>query len=78
MSGADLGAAVSGKTIQGSMKGSGNYTEYYAPDGTVKGKDYTGKWRIDDQDRLCVTYGTDPAEFLLAWPGREQQRHLDA
>ena len=27
------------------MKGSGNYTEYYAPDGTVKGKDYTGKWR---------------------------------
>jgi hypothetical protein len=74
MSGADLGAAVSGKTIQGNMRGSGNYTEYYAPDGTVKGKDYTGNWRIDDNDRLCVSYSTDPTESC--WHGRVENNNV--
>jgi hypothetical protein len=50
------------------MKGSGNYTEYYAPDGTIKGNNYTGKWRINDNDQLCVSYGTDPSESC--WHGR--------
>lgn len=74
MSDADLGPAVSGKTIQGNMKGSGNYTEYYAPDGTVKGKDYTGNWRIDDNDRLCVSYSTNPTESC--WHGRVENGNV--
>jgi opacity protein-like surface antigen len=68
MGGGDLGAAVSGKTVQGSMRGSGNYTEYYAPDGTLKGNNYSGKWRIDNNDHLCVTYDPDPSESC--WHGR--------
>jgi hypothetical protein len=49
------------------MKTSGDYTEYYAPDGTLKGNNYTGKWRIDDNDRLCVTY--DAMESESCWHG---------
>jgi hypothetical protein len=73
-SGAELSAAVSGKTIQGSMKTSGNYTEYYAPDGTLKGKGYTGTWRVDDQNRLCVKYDTEMSESC--WHGRVESNNV--
>lgn len=74
MHGGDFGAAVSGKTIQGSMNSSGHYTEYYAADGTLKGKDYTGNWRINDKDQLCVTYSFDPNENC--WHGRLENNTL--
>ena len=74
MGGADLGAAVSGKTIQGSMKGSGNYTEYYAADGTIKGNNYAGKWRIDDNDRMCVSYDNNPSESC--WHGKVEGNNV--
>ena len=53
-------AAIAGNTVQGSMTTSGAYTEFYAADGVIKGKDYTGTWRLD-ADKMCFAYGTDPA-----------------
>jgi hypothetical protein len=52
-------SAISGNTVQGSMIASGAYTEFYAADGVIKGKDYTGKWRVN-ADTMCFQYGTDP------------------
>jgi len=57
--GEQISAAISGNTVQGSMIASGAYTEFYSADGVIKGKDYTGKWRVDG-DRMCFAYGTDP------------------
>jgi len=55
----DIANAVSDHTYQGSMTESA-FTEYYAPDGTIKGKNYTGKWRTED-NKMCFQYG-DNAE----------------
>jgi hypothetical protein len=57
--GDQIKAAISGNTVQGSMMASGAYTEFYAADGTIKGKDYAGKWRVNG-DTMCFAYGTDP------------------
>ena len=57
--GDQIKAAVSGNTVQGSMIASGAYAEFYGADGAIKGKDYSGKWRIDG-DKMCFDYGTDP------------------
>ena len=58
-SGEQIMSAISGNTVQGSMLASGAYTEFYAADGIIKGKDYSGKWRVDG-DKMCFAYGTDP------------------
>ena len=52
-------ALVSGNTVQGAMQSTGAYVEFYQPDGTIKGKDYTGAWSIDG-DKMCFQYGSDP------------------
>ena len=57
--GDEIKAAVSGNTVQGSMIASGAYTEFYAADGVIKGKDYAGRWRIEG-DTMCFQYGQDP------------------
>ena len=57
--GDQINAAISGNTVQGSMIASGVYTEFYGADGVIKGKDYTGKWRIAG-DTMCFQYGQDP------------------
>lgn len=57
--GDQIKAAIAGNTVQGSMLTSGAYTEFYGADGVIKGKDYTGKWRING-DAMCFTYGQDP------------------
>ncbi|MCX7286885.1 MAG: hypothetical protein NTW20_04830 [Rhodobacterales bacterium] len=54
--GADITAAIAGNTVQGSMSASGAYTEFYAADGTIKGKDYTGTWTVES-DAMCFDYG---------------------
>ncbi len=51
-------AAVSGKSLQGSML-KDTFVEYYAPDGTIKGKGYSGKWRVSG-DTMCFKYGDKP------------------
>jgi hypothetical protein len=57
--GEQISAAISGNTVQGSMIATGAYTEFYAADGVIKGKDYTGKWRVNG-DAMCFQYGSDP------------------
>ncbi len=49
-------AAISGKTVQGSMTETGAYTEFYAEDGTIRGADYTGKWTVEAR-AMCFDYG---------------------
>jgi hypothetical protein len=58
-------AALAGNTVIGSMSASGAYTEYYAPDGTIRAADYAGKWTIEG-DTMCFTYGDDPATCWAA------------
>ena len=58
-SGDAIKAAIAGNTVQGSMVASGVYTEFYAADGTIRGKDYTGAWRVVG-DSMCFKYGDDP------------------
>ena len=57
--GDQISAAISGNTVQGSMIASGAYTEFYGADGVIKGKDYTGRWRVNG-DTMCFQYGQDP------------------
>ena len=59
-SGDAIRAAIPGNTVQGSMTASGTYAEFYAPDGVIKGADYTGTWAVEG-DRMCFDYGDDPA-----------------
>ena len=54
--GADITAAISGNTVQGSMTASGAYTEFYAADGTIRGDGYTGTWTVEG-DAMCFDYG---------------------
>lgn len=51
----DIARAVSDKTYQGSMTDSA-FAEYYGADGSIRGKDYSGKWRTED-NRMCFQYG---------------------
>jgi hypothetical protein len=57
--GAEITAAISGNTVQGSMTASGAYTEFYAADGAIKGKDYAGTWTVEG-DTMCFNYGDGP------------------
>ena len=54
----EIAAAVSGKSLQGSMLKDA-FVEYYHPDGTIKGRNYTGKWRVTDK-AMCFQYGDNP------------------
>jgi hypothetical protein len=58
--GDQIRAAIAGNTVQGSMTASGAYTEFYAADGAIKGKDYAGTWTVEG-DKMCFNYGADPA-----------------
>ena len=57
--GEQISTAIGGNTVQGSMIATGAYTEFYGADGVIKGKDYTGKWRVNG-DAMCFQYGSDP------------------
>jgi hypothetical protein len=57
--GDQISTAISGNTVQGSMVAAGAYTEFYGADGVIKGKDYSGKWRVNG-DTMCFQYGQDP------------------
>lgn len=56
---AEITAAISGNTVQGSMVEAGAYTEFYDVDGTIKGADYTGTWSVE-ADQMCFAYGEEP------------------
>jgi hypothetical protein len=53
--------AISGNTVQGSMDSSGAYTEHYAADRTVFGKDYKAKWSVEG-DTMCWVYDGSPKD----------------
>lgn len=59
--GDQIRAAISDSTVRGNMDASGPYAEYYAPDGTIKGKDYTGQWSVEG-DAMCFAYQGTPKE----------------
>ena len=59
--GDQIRAAISDSTVQGNMDASGPYAEYYAPDGTIKGKDYTGQWSVEG-DAMCFAYQDTPKQ----------------
>jgi len=54
-SGDDIRALLSGNTLQGSSLKSA-YSEYYDPDGTLRGDGYAGSWKIEG-DMGCMDYG---------------------
>ncbi|MBX2869084.1 MAG: hypothetical protein KTR18_10430 [Acidiferrobacterales bacterium] len=59
LSAEEIAKSVSDHTYQGSMTDSA-FAEYYAPDGSIHGKNYSGKWRTED-NKMCFQYG-DKAE----------------
>ena len=59
--GDQIRTAISDSTVQGNMDASGPYAEYYAPDGTIKGKDYTGQWSVEG-DAMCFAYQDTPKQ----------------
>lgn len=58
---ADLPAVVTDRTYRGEYEGK-PYVEYYAPDGSMRGKladeAYTGSWKVVGE-QLCFTYPKD-------------------
>jgi len=65
-------AAIVGNTVQGSMVASGGFTEYYAPDGAIRGSDYAGEWSITG-NRMCFGYDGNPAS---CWAVRVNGRNV--
>jgi hypothetical protein len=57
--GDQIRTAISDATVQGNMAASGPYAEYYAPDGTIKGKDYSGQWSVEG-NAMCFAYEGTP------------------
>ena len=74
-SGAEIQAAVSDNTVQGNMDASGAYAEFYAADGTIKGKDYTGKWTIEG-DNMCFAYVDTPKDCYAVEISGDEVRWL--
>lgn len=61
--------AVSNHSYQGSMSEANSaFNEYYAPDGTIHGKDYTGKWTTRDGE-MCFAYGEEPTCYGVSLDG---------
>ena len=73
-SAAEITAAVSDHTYQGSMSAANSgFAEYYAPDGTIRADGYSGKWRVED-GTMCFQYGDKPERcfgILLNGPSME-------
>ncbi|WP_120497226.1 hypothetical protein [Kiloniella sp. EL199] len=55
-SGDEIRNLISGNTLQGAGV-SGIYSEYYDPNGTLRGDGYSGKWKIEG-DKGCMDYGS--------------------
>jgi len=75
---AEITAAVSGHTYQGSMsEGGSGFAEYYAPDGTIRGDGYSGEWRVED-GVMCFRYGDKPEScFEVAINGPSMVMYKD-
>lgn len=74
----EVRAAVSDHTYQGSMSvADSGFAEYYAPDGSISAKGYSGKWRADD-GMMCFQYGSDPERcFEVRFNGPSMEMYKD-
>lgn len=64
-----ISAAVSDHSYQGSMiEANSGFNEYYAPDGTIQGKDYEGEWTTRDGE-MCFAYGEEPTCYQVSIDG---------
>lgn len=59
--GDQIRAAIADSTVQGNMDASGPYAEYYAPDGTIRGNGYAGRWSVEG-DAMCFAYQGTPKQ----------------
>ena len=59
LTGDQIKSTVSNMTVEGKMNDGMAYSEFYGADGSIKGKDYTGKWTVEGNE-MCFVYGTDP------------------
>lgn len=75
---ADVSAAVSDRTYQGSMSVAGSgFAEYYAPDGSIRADGYSGKWRVED-GAMCFQYGEKPEScFDVRFNGPSMEMYKD-
>ena len=73
--GAEIRAAISGNTVQGNMDSSGPYAEFYDASGTIKGKDYTGKWTVEG-DTMCFEYDGSPKDCWAVEISGDQVRWI--
>lgn len=73
--GAEIQAAISGNTVQGNMDASGAYAEFYAADGTIRGKGYSGRWSIEG-DAMCFEYQGTPKDCWNVEIAGDQLRWL--
>ncbi len=53
-SGAEILKLLNGNTLKGSTAEVG-FSEYYDPDGTIRGEGYTGQWKVEG-DTGCMAY----------------------
>lgn len=64
-----IAEAVSDHSYQGSMsEANSGFNEYYAPDGTIHGEDYTGEWTTQDGE-MCFAYGEAPTCYEVSLDG---------
>ena len=61
LSGDQIKGVVAGATVEGTMNDGMAYSEYYDEDGTIKGKDYHGKWSVEG-DMMCFAYKDDGSD----------------
>lgn len=65
----EISKAVSDHSYQGSMSSpNSGFNEYYAPDGTIHGEDYEGKWTTKDGE-MCFAYGEEPNCYAVSIDG---------
>lgn len=50
---------IIGNTVTGTMSPDSAYTEFYAPDGSIRGASYQASWSID-ADQLCLNFDEAP------------------
>lgn len=54
-SAATIRKRIIGNTVTGIMSPESAYTEFYAPDGSIRGASYEASWSIE-ADQLCLNY----------------------
>jgi|AntRauTorcE11898_2_1112593.scaffolds.fasta_scaffold00145_17 hypothetical protein len=65
LQGSEIRSLIAGNTVTGSMSSGQDYAEFYAQDGTIHGRDYTGEWSIED-DKMCFDYGDGATCYEVA------------